>query len=120
MARIMEEEEKPKEKRTRSKKDLVEGKQMTRAQREEEQEDLVHRHKQAIACFLTTSTWRETMSLRELKECTKELLAGTDVVMQNEAFIAALKLVEGEIMFSANMVERSISVNRELKMKTVN
>ena len=104
-----QEEVKPKEKRTRSKKDLVEGKQMTRAQREEEQEDLIHEHKEAIACFIKTSTWRQTICLRELKESTRELLVGTDVVMENAAFNKALKLVEGEIMSSANMAERAKS-----------
>ena len=98
------EEKKPKEKRTRSKKDLVEGKQMTRAQREEEEERL-HHHKQAIACFLETSTWRETMRLRELKEAASEVLKGTDVVMDNKVFNAALKLVEDEISCSEKFVE---------------
>ena len=104
MERDEEEEEKPKQKRTRSKKDLVEGKQMTRAQREEEEERL-HHHKQAIACFIETSTWRETMRLRELKEAASELLKGTDVVMENKVFNAALKLVEDEISCSEKFVE---------------
>ena len=112
MARIMEKDEEQKEK--------PKEKMMTRAQTEEKQEELIHHHKQAIACLIETSNWRQDMCLRDLKKCTRELLAGTDVVMENEVFNAALKLVEGEIMLSANMVERGISINRELNMKTVN
>ena len=97
--RIMEGDEKvevkPKEKRARRKKDLV----------EEEQADLIHEHKEAIAVFIKTPTWRQTICLRELKESTRELLAGTDVVMQNDVFTKALKLVEAEILSDENMGE---------------
>ena len=93
--RIMEQDEddeQPNEKKKKSKM----------AQREQEQTDLIHQHKQAITWLIGTSNWRHIISLRDLKESVREMLGCANVALVNKTFHAALKEVESEMMSSAS------------------